>query len=99
MKIIRSKRDISAVMQSFASWAAFDALGKKHYFVFKDEQRDGEWTLMRNQSERWSRHGKGETYCENGETWMTDKEVIDFLWMNRRAVNASRRKKITTPTV
>ncbi|GAA3325697.1 hypothetical protein GCM10020331_058640 [Ectobacillus funiculus] len=51
---------------------------KKHYIVFEDRKRKGVWTLMLKEGQ-WSVHGKGAEYCDEGETFLTEKkEAVDF---------------------
>ncbi|WP_054636563.1 hypothetical protein [Thalassobacillus sp. C254] len=86
VKTIRKKADIEEVLGAFSQYADFDVTGNKYYLVFKDRQRNGQWTLM-NTNGKWSVHGKGEEYCDPEEMFLTYNELLTFLWKNRAAVN------------
>ncbi|TLS50701.1 hypothetical protein FE782_18530 [Paenibacillus antri] len=87
MAQIRSKRDAESFMNAFEETAAWDEAGGKRYFVFADRERGGSWTLMRYPDGAWTIHGKGETYCDDGETRLTAEEACAFVWKHRAAVN------------
>ncbi len=35
----------------------------------------------------WSIHGKGEQYCDPEETFLTEEEMLSFIWKQRSSVN------------
>ncbi|WP_017753490.1 hypothetical protein [Calidifontibacillus oryziterrae] len=85
--IIKKKKDAKEFLQNFLTVANFDDVNKKYYFVFEDKIRGGQYTLMKK-DEQWSTHGKGEDYCEIGETIYTDiDELVNFLWLHRARIN------------
>lgn len=86
---VKTKKDIQQKLNTFADWAEFDTVGKKHYFVFKDTKRNGLWTIMQYQDGLVTRHGRGEDYSDNGEEVLSEKQCVDFLWENRKYVNES----------
>ena len=87
--VIRKKLDAMHFLEDFTSIASFDYEKEKHYFVFKDKDRGGQYTLMKK-GELWSIHGKGEKYCDQGETAMNNiDELLDFLWKHRSKINLS----------
>lgn len=98
MKKIATKRDAEKLMKNFSEFASYDAAGMKHYFSFRDKERDGKWTLMYYERENtWSIHGVGETYCDDGETILEEKQVVSFLYKNRKHVNnAIKENKLAT---
>ncbi|MFC5775176.1 hypothetical protein [Ectobacillus antri] len=81
---MKTKKDIYAVLSNFASIADYDAELQKYYLVFSDRKRGGVYTLMRK-GEQWSTHGYGLDYMDDRETFLTEKEVVDFLWIHRAA--------------
>jgi len=87
MAHIRSKRDAESFMEQFEAKADWDEAGGKRYFVFADRERGGVWTLMRYADGAWTIHGRGETYCDEGETPLTAEEAAAFVWKHRAAVN------------
>ncbi|SDH81316.1 hypothetical protein SAMN05192534_11230 [Alteribacillus persepolensis] len=87
---IRRKKDIEEMLADFENMAKYDEQGQKHYFVFRDRQRGGWWTLMKTNN-RWSVHGKGDNYCDIAETVLNKEEVLRFIWKNRSAVNQKRK--------
>ena len=92
MKTIVFKKDIVRFLKNFKKVSSYDEQGQKEYFVFADGQRKGRWTLMfyRDQN-KWTIHGIGENYCDEGETTMERTELIDFIYRNRKSVNNSIR--------
>ncbi len=74
-------------LEEFTDIASYDYENEKHYFVFKDKERGGQYTLMKK-DERWSIHGKGENYCDDGETMMDDIDgLLLFIWKHRSKIN------------
>lgn len=87
--IIKRKLDAMQLLEEFTNLASYDAEKQKYYFVFQDKERGGQYTLMKKQN-RWSIHGKGENYCDDGETIMnTTDDLLDFLWKHRAKINQS----------
>ena len=85
--VIRKKLDGMRLLENFTNISSYDDENEKHYFVFKDKERGGQYTLMKK-DERWSIHGKGETYCDDGETMMDDIDrLLDFIWKHRSKIN------------
>ncbi|HZG75630.1 MAG TPA: hypothetical protein VEZ72_07200 [Paenibacillus sp.] len=87
MALIRSKLDAESFVETFEGRAAWDEAGGKRYFVFADRERGGVWTLMRYADGAWTIHGRGESYCDEGETPLAAEEVAAFVWKHRAAVN------------
>ncbi|HZG55915.1 hypothetical protein [Paenibacillus sp.] len=87
MAQIRSKKDAELFLERFEELSAWDETGGKRYFVFADRERGGIWTLMRYEDGAFTVHGKGETYCDEGETPLSAQEAIAFVWKHRSAVN------------
>jgi len=92
--IIRKKEDIRKWITDFTSYASYDMNGQKHYYTLDDRKRNGIWTLMRYSDGVFTIHGKGEGYCDEGEVYKNKDEIVQFLWDNRGALNASLQKKI-----
>lgn len=92
MKTIRSRKDIESFLTNFNQFADFDATGMKHYFIFDDLDREGLWTLMKYKDDSFSIHGKGKTYCDEEECFLSHEELTKLLWNNRKAVNAVLRE-------
>ena len=93
MKLIVFKKDIANFLADFKRISSFDEKGQKEYFVFADGKRKGKWTLMFYRDEnKWTLHGMGEHYCDEGETTMTEAELVNFIYRNRKSVNNSLRK-------
>lgn len=87
--MIKRKIDVLQLLEEFQAFANLDGVNQKLYFVFEDKERGGQYTLMKK-DDQWSIHGKGEDYCEIGETMMTDiDELVDFLWKHRAKLNQS----------
>ncbi|WP_050182261.1 hypothetical protein [Domibacillus robiginosus] len=87
-KIIKSNKDIEQFLDDFVRISLYDEKGNKHYFVFEDKKRNGQWTLMLNEgTETWTIHGKGHTYCDPGEQVLEPTEIVQFIWKNRGSVN------------
>lgn len=87
MAVIRSKKDAGSFMDQFEEKALLDEAGGKLFFVFADRERGGIWTLMSYRNGGWTVHGKGDAYCDEGETVMTKDEVQNFIWKHRAAIN------------
>lgn len=100
MKLIVSKKDIENFLENFLDLAEFDQQGNKHYFIFQDNTRNGDWTLMFYPAEeKWTIHGKGLDYCDESEKELTRTELIQFLFKSRKYVNNElRSKKAVEPT-
>ena len=93
MKLIVFKKDITKFLADFNRISSFDEKGRKEYFVFADGKRNGKWTLMFYRDEnKWTIHGMGENYCDEGETVITEAELINFIYRNRKSVNNSIRQ-------
>lgn len=91
MKLIRSRKDVEEFLNRFKNVARYDELGKKHYFVFDDNKRGGQWTLMHYENGSYSIHGKGKTYCDEEECYLSTVELTKLLWNNRKALNSTLR--------
>ncbi|WP_261381231.1 hypothetical protein [Paenibacillus cremeus] len=90
---IKKKIDIDMILDNFSSIAQWDTLGQKHYFVFEDRKRGGQWTLMSYSNERFSVHGIGENYFDESESFFEDRnDVLSFLWEHRSAFNYSSKQ-------
>ncbi len=88
MKLIVYKKDVYKFLKNFKNLSSFDEDGQKQYIVFKDKERDGQWTLMHYPADNtWTIHGKGSGYCDEGETSLTRNEVETFIYKNRKSVN------------
>jgi hypothetical protein len=91
---IKKKIDIENLLDNFSSNAEWDASGEKHYIVFADHKRNGQWTLMNYPDNRFSLHGLGEDYSDEDESFFDDRDqLVSFIWENRSAFNASLRTK------
>ncbi|UQZ82334.1 hypothetical protein SK3146_01491 [Paenibacillus konkukensis] len=87
---IKKKSDIETLLNHFSSFAQWDVAGKKHYFVFSDRKRGGQWTLMGYPNDRFSVHGRGEDYLDEQESFFEEREsIISFLWEHRSAFNSA----------
>lgn len=74
-------------LEEFTNIASFDSENAKHYFVFDDKERGGQYTLMKKENQ-WSFHGMGENYCDDGETMIDDiDDLLNFLWKHRSKIN------------
>lgn len=93
--LIKKKSDIARVLDHFGSIADWDAEGSKHYLVFEDRRRGGQWTFMKYAvGGRFSVHGRGEGYHDREETFFEERAAAEaFLWENRAACNAAIRKR------
>jgi hypothetical protein len=91
---IKKKSDIDWVLENFTSFACRDAEGGKHYLVFEDRKRGGQWTLMKyGAGHLFSIHGLGEDYKDEEETFFEERDsVAAFLWENRSVFNAAVKK-------
>ena len=87
MAQIRSKKDAERFLEQFEETAYWDEAGGKRYFVFEDRERGGIWTLMRYADGSWTIHGKGDGYCDEGETPLTQEEACSFVWKHRAAIH------------
>ncbi|WP_160718803.1 hypothetical protein [Bacillus sp. USDA818B3_A] len=93
MKLIVYKKDIEYFLNNFLDLAEFDQQGNKHYFLFQDHTRNGDWTLMYYKEEKkWTIHGKGLDYCDEGEQELERNELILFLFKNRKYINNELRR-------
>lgn len=92
MATFRTKKDVETWLSSFETHAQYDETGNKWYTVFSDEKQNGQWTLMRYPDGTWSRHGKGETYCDEQETLLEDAALRSFVWSNRKAISAAAKQ-------
>lgn len=90
---IKKKSDIETALNNFTSFADWDAQGNKHYLVFEDRKRGGQWTLMKAIDDRYSIHGLGPDYIDEAETFFEDRgSLVAFLWENRSVYNAAVKK-------
>lgn len=96
---IRRKADIETLLGKFDQSMPFDDRGKKHYFVFPDGKRGGDWTLMRYADGLFTVHGRGENYCDQGECIMSRTDLHSFLWNNRKAINESLKRQVMSSQV
>lgn len=94
MLVIRKKDHMKQFLESFVAIAEFDAAKEKHYFVFDDKDRGGHITLM-NTKGIWSIHGKGDTYCDDDETYLEREIVFGVVWKHRAAINRALKEKET----
>lgn len=85
--IIKRKRDAEAFLSDFQRIADYDKAGNKHYIVFEDFVRNGQCTIMKYDDKSFSIHGKGESYCDENEQFLSTDELVSFLWKHRKAVN------------
>lgn len=100
MKLIVYKTDVSYFLDNFRNVASYDNAGQKFYFVFDDVKRKGKWTLMFYASEgNWTKHGKGESYTDIGETQLEKEELIDFIYKNRKYINNTLREIKSTQNI
>ncbi len=95
---IKTKRDIEELWSSFCDFAQYDEKGAKHYLVFSDKERSGDWTLMVYRDGLITAHGRGIDYCDEGERVLKREEASKFVWKNRKAINAviREKRKVTT---
>ena len=93
---IKKKSDISLILDNFENVASWDASGSKHYIVFEDRSRGGQWTLMKYaEGGRYSIHGLGAEYHDAEEQFFEDaSDVVAFLWDNRAVYNAAVKKLV-----
>ncbi len=87
MNIIRRKRDAESFLANFEEVADYDHSGNKHYIVFSDLHRNGQCTVMKYSDASFSVHGKGESYCDETEVFLSREELTSFLWNHRKALN------------
>jgi len=92
--VIRTKKEVMNFISTFADVAKYDEQGKKHYLVFEDSERNGQWTLMRYADDTFTIHGRGDTYCDETERQLESAELQKFIWQWRKSINASLRKKL-----
>lgn len=94
--LIKKKGDIACILDSFETIASWDSTGSKHYLVFEDRKRGGQWTLMKyGDSGRFSVHGLGADYHDDAESFFsTSEEVVSFLWDNRAVYNAAVKRLV-----
>jgi hypothetical protein len=91
---IKKKTDIEWILDNFNTIAEWDPQGNKHYLVFEDRIRGGQWTLIGyGKGDGFSLHGYGEDYKDVGESFFDEREqLVSFLWGNRAAYNATVKK-------
>lgn len=88
MKPIVYKKDVYRFLEDFKNFSSYDSEGQKEYLIIEDKVRDGQWTLMHYPLDnKWTIHGKGKSYCDEGETALAKNEVEMFIYKNRKAVN------------
>ena len=88
MKPIVYKKDVYRFLEDFKNFSSYDSEGQKEYLIIEDKVRDGQWTLMHYPLDnKWTIHGKGKDYCDEGETALAKNEVEMFIYKNRKAVN------------
>ncbi|OMP65623.1 hypothetical protein [Domibacillus epiphyticus] len=88
MNIIKKKVDIQEFIENFDLIAHYDELGRKHYLVVPDRERGGDWTLMKYPNNEMTIHGKGVDYCDPDEQKLFDKDLLEFIWKNRKMFNS-----------
>ncbi|WNS78774.1 hypothetical protein RRU94_02170 [Domibacillus sp. DTU_2020_1001157_1_SI_ALB_TIR_016] len=94
-RVLKSKKDIEQFLDDFVRISLYDEQGNKHYFVFEDKKRNGQWALMLNEGTKiWTIHGKSSTYCDPGEQVLESTEIVQFIWKNRGSVNKALRQKM-----
>ncbi|MCM3790056.1 hypothetical protein M3221_16840 [Domibacillus indicus] len=92
-RVLKSKKDIEQFSIDFPHITFYDEQGNKHYFVFEDKKRNGQWTLMLSEDTKaWTIHGKGSTYCDADEQLLELTEMVQFVWKNRGSVNKALRQ-------
>lgn len=92
---IKKKTDAELILENFTSFAQWDENGKKYYFVFPDNKRNGQWTLMKYLEDRYSVHGLGADYSDEGETFFDERDrIVSFLWENRSAFNSALKSRV-----
>lgn len=91
---IRTKIDVKKRLDTFEEWASYDENGKKYYFVFPDAKRNGLWTIMKYADGVFTLHGRGETYCDQGEKVLKKEELQTIVWNNRKFVNEVFKKQV-----
>lgn len=87
MKKIRSKKDVIQFIQHFEQNAAYDFKGNKFYYVLNDPERGGAVTLMYYPEGHWTFHCRGEGYCDETESQLSEPELPLFIWKHRKSVN------------
>ncbi|PGK51545.1 hypothetical protein CN918_27525 [Priestia megaterium] len=92
--VIRTKKDVLQLISTFPDIALYDEQGRKHYLVFEDNERNGQWTLMRYENNKFTRHGRGDTYCDEGEVSLDEDELQKFVWQSRKHINASLKREL-----
>ncbi|MFD2611693.1 hypothetical protein [Paenibacillus gansuensis] len=94
--LIKKKADIDLVLETFPEVAHWDQEGRKHYFVFEDRKRGGQWTLMQYEKDLFSIHGIGLDYADEQEQFFDQPQnIVSFLWENRSAFNAAVKPMVT----
>ncbi len=91
--VIRNSNDIQRFLNEFSRFAAYDQENEKHYLVFHDKERGGQYTLMLKNNE-WSLHGLGEDYCDSEELELSIEECQKFVWQHRKAINKSIKESL-----
>ncbi|TDF95033.1 hypothetical protein [Paenibacillus piri] len=92
---IKKKVDIESILDNFHAIARWDALGNKHYLVFPDRKRGGQWTLMNYGGDRFSVHGLGDNYSDEDESFFDERGgIVAFIWEHRSAINNAIRQAI-----
>ena len=92
--VIRTKNDAVELISNFESLTPYDEQGNKHYLVFADGKRNGQWTIMRYENGSFTRHGRGNTYCDSGEESLEKEELYKFIWLERKQVNAALKQSV-----
>lgn len=87
--MIKRKSDIINLLQNAKNIFSYDENGEKYYFVFRDDERGGQWTIMRYLDGHYTIHGKGEHYCDKEERALNEKSVVDMMWRKRKYINES----------
>lgn len=88
VRSMKTKKDIAAMLSRFTQIASYDEKLEKYYLVFSDKKRKGIYTLMLKEKQ-WSIHGRGLGYCDENETFLEEKELLQFLWLHRAAFRQS----------
>ncbi|TCN25459.1 hypothetical protein [Mesobacillus foraminis] len=84
--MIRRKLDISSTfIPSFEQLAEWD--GTKYYLLLEDAMNEGSLTIMKYKDGHFTLHRKNNLFWDLDERSITNDELIDIIWKNRKAVN------------
>jgi hypothetical protein len=90
---LKNKKAVEVWLENFDKYASYDADRGKHYFVFDDVARGGQYTLMRYENGFFTIHSRGEDYCDSDETLLIYDEVIALVWKNRKHIHKEMRRR------